>query len=210
MPVPFGKLSDVGRRTVVRCQSCMKGVFSVQEPPGDLAGSSAPGLAAGTLTGPLARRMLPRVDRREIAAIFAGGALGTLLRAALAEAFPHAATAWPWPTFAVNIVAAFALGYFVTRLQERLPLSSYRRPLLGTGLCGGLSTFSTMQVEILEMLDAHAGAWRPATRQRASPPATRRSTWPPRWSAGSGSISEPEGRGPAWTDERGTSGQGRR
>ena len=100
--------------------------------------------------------MPPPADRREIAAIFAGGALGTLARAALAEAFPHAATAWPWPTFVVNIVAAFLLGYFVTRLQERLPLSSYRRPLLGTGLCGGLSTFSTMQVEILKMLGAHA------------------------------------------------------
>jgi CrcB protein len=99
---------------------------------------------------------MPRVDRREVVAIFAGGALGTLVRAALAEAFPHSATSWPWPTFAVNIVAAFLLGYFVTRLQERLPLSSYRRPLLGTGLCGGLSTFSTMQVEILNMINAHA------------------------------------------------------
>ena len=97
-------------------------------------------------------------DAREIGAIFAGGALGTLARAGLAEAFPHSATAWPWPTFAVNVVAAFLLGYFVTRLQERLPLSSYRRPLLGTGLCGGLSTFSTMQVEILEMISAHAWA----------------------------------------------------
>ena len=95
-------------------------------------------------------------DAREVAAIFAGGALGTLARAALAEAFPHPATAWPWPTFTVNVVAAFLLGYFVTRLQERLPLSSYRRPLLGTGLCGGLSTFSTMQVEILAMIGAHA------------------------------------------------------
>jgi CrcB protein len=93
-----------------------------------------------------------------VAAVFVGGALGTLARAALAQAFPHAATAWPWPTFAVNVVAAFLLGYFVTRLQERLPLSGYRRPLLGTGLCGGLSTFSTMEVELLKMLSAHAWA----------------------------------------------------
>ncbi|HEY1642874.1 MAG TPA: fluoride efflux transporter CrcB [Streptosporangiaceae bacterium] len=115
----------------------------------DLAPSGSPGRP---------RLPLPRADRREIAAIFAGGALGTLARAALAESFPHAATAWPWPTFSVNIVAAFLLGYFVTRLQERLPLSAWRRPLLGTGLCGGLSTFSTMQVEILNMLDGHAWA----------------------------------------------------
>ena len=46
-----------------------------------------------------------------------------------------------------------ALGYFTTRLQERLPLSAYRRPFLGTGLCGALTTFSTMQLELLQMLD---------------------------------------------------------
>jgi fluoride exporter len=131
----------------------------VPEPPANLAaplsGFSVPSEPSvpephGT------RRALPRADRREIAAIFAGGAVGTLARAALAEAFPHSATSWPWPTFGVNVVAAFLLGYFVTRLQERLPLSSYRRPLLGTGLCGGLSTSSTMQVEVLKMISAHA------------------------------------------------------
>jgi fluoride exporter len=96
---------------------------------------------------------MARPDVRELAAVFAGGALGAVARAALGVAFPHAPTQWPWPTFAVNILGAFLLGYFATRLQERLPLSSYRRPLLGTGLCGGLTTFSTMQVEILTMLD---------------------------------------------------------
>jgi CrcB protein len=125
--------------------------------PAGLADSDQVLQGAGGVSPPGGRRLvLPRADGRTVAAIFAGGALGTLARAALAEAFPHAATAWPWPTFAVNIVAAFLLGYFVTRLQERLPLSSYRRPLLGTGICGGLSTFSTMGVEILKMLSAHA------------------------------------------------------
>jgi CrcB protein len=93
-------------------------------------------------------------DRRLVTAVFAGGALGTAARAALSTAFPVSAAQWPWPTFAVNILGAFLLGYFTTRLQERLPLSSYRRPLLGTGFCGGLTTFSTMQVELLRMLDA--------------------------------------------------------
>lgn len=92
-------------------------------------------------------------DRREIAAIFAGGVLGAVARAELAEAVPHGSGQWPWATFVVNIAGAFLLGYFATRLQERLPQSRYRRPLLGTGLCGALTTFSTMQLELLRMLD---------------------------------------------------------
>jgi CrcB protein len=92
-------------------------------------------------------------DRRELAAIFAGGALGTATRALLGQALPYAPGRWPWATLAVNLAGAFLLGYFATRLQERLPLSAYRRPFLGTGLCGGLTTFSTMQVELLQMLD---------------------------------------------------------
>jgi fluoride exporter len=92
-------------------------------------------------------------DNRELAAVFVGGAIGTVARAALSVLAAPDPQRWPWPTFAVNIVGAFLLGYFTTRLLERLPLSSYRRPLLGTGLCGGLTTFSTMQVETVRMLE---------------------------------------------------------
>ena len=94
-------------------------------------------------------------DGRELAAVFAGGAIGTLARAGLATVAAPDPGRWPWPTFIVNIVGAYLLGYFATRLLERLPVSSYRRPLLGTGLCGGLTTFSTMQVETIKMLEHH-------------------------------------------------------
>ena len=98
-----------------------------------------------------------RADRRELAAIFAGGVIGALARVGLVEALPFTPGQWPWATFAANVVGALALGYFTTRLQERLPLSAYRRPFLGTGLCGALTTFSTLQLELLQMLDHGEG-----------------------------------------------------
>ena len=98
---------------------------------------------------------MPRLDRRELAAIFLGGAVGALLRVWLGRRFTSAPAEWPWAIFAINVSGSFALGYFATRLQERLPLSTYRRPLLATGFCGAYTTFSTVQVEILAMLEHH-------------------------------------------------------
>jgi CrcB protein len=90
------------------------------------------------------------VDRRELGAIFLGGALGALLRAGLTEALADPGVGWPWATFIVNVVGAALLGYWFTTL----PHSQYRRPLLTTGFCGALTTFSTVQVELLEMIEA--------------------------------------------------------
>ena len=99
-----------------------------------------------------------RVDRRELAAIFVGGFFGAIARLGLVEALPYGPADWPWATFVANVAGALALGFLTTRLQERLPLSAYRRPFVGTGFCGALTTFSTMQVELLQMLDGgHVG-----------------------------------------------------
>lgn len=94
------------------------------------------------------------IDRRELGAVFLGGAIGTLLRAGLLEGLGEGAPGWPWATFIVNLLGAFLLGWLVVRFSP-----AFRwRPLLTTGFCGGLTTFSTMQVELLTMLEAgHVG-----------------------------------------------------
>ncbi len=94
-----------------------------------------------------------RFDRRELGAIYAGGVIGALARVGLTEAMPHGVDAWPWATFIANMIGAALLGWFVTRLGERLPPSTYRRPFLGTGICGALTTFSTLQLELFRMLE---------------------------------------------------------
>jgi CrcB protein len=96
---------------------------------------------------------VPRLDRRELAAIFAGGVVGAIARVWIGR---HVLTTdtWPWATFIINVSGTVVLAYSVTRLQERLPLSTYRRPFVGTGFCGAFTTFSTMEVEILDLLRA--------------------------------------------------------
>ena len=91
-------------------------------------------------------------DPRELAAIFAGGALGALARVWIARHLVSAGDGWPWAIFLINVAGSVLLAYSVTRLQERLPQSTYRRPFLGTGFCGAFTTFSTMELEILTLL----------------------------------------------------------
>lgn len=96
--------------------------------------------------------MRPRPPAPILLAVFCGGALGTLARAALEEAFAPAAGRWPWTTFAVNLAGAFLLGAIVARFAGRTH-SERRMALWGPGLCGGLTTFSTLQLELFELLD---------------------------------------------------------
>jgi fluoride exporter len=94
--------------------------------------------------------MPPVLETRLLAVVFAGGCAGTLLRAAVFEAAPQHAGRWPWATFCVNVAGAVLLGWIATRRSPADPA----RALIGTGFCGALTTFSTMQLEVLGLLDA--------------------------------------------------------
>jgi CrcB protein len=93
-----------------------------------------------------------KFDARRLTAIYVGGVIGALTRVGLAQATPHGPGAWPWGTFVVNMAGALALGYFFARLGDH-PEESLAHPFLTTGICGTLTTFSTLQLELFEMVD---------------------------------------------------------
>jgi CrcB protein len=96
---------------------------------------------------------VPHPNRHNLAAVFLGGVVGTLLRVWLGQRFEVAPAAWPWAIFAINVSGSFVLASLATHLQGDPPRPAYLRPLLGVGFCGAYTTFSTMQIEILHMLD---------------------------------------------------------
>lgn len=92
-------------------------------------------------------------DLRRLAVIYAGGMIGAVARVWLSQAAQHAPGQWPWATFAVNMAGALLIGYFVARLHDH-PEDSLTHPFLTTGICGTLTTFSTLQLELFQMVDA--------------------------------------------------------
>ena len=91
-------------------------------------------------------------------AIAFGGALGTLARFGLSEALPAAGADWHWATLIANVIGAAPLGVILVRLPNPASAPSRLRAFLATGVCGGLTTFSTMQRELLSMIDGGHGA----------------------------------------------------
>ena len=86
------------------------------------------------------------------AVIGAGGAIGALARAGLAELWPHRPDEWAWSTLVTNATGAALLGVLLAVLAHRYPRDRYARPLLGTGLLGGYTTFSTLSVEAVQLV----------------------------------------------------------
>ncbi len=62
---------------------------------------------------------------------------------------------FPWGTFTVNVVGCLVLG-LVTGAVAAGAASSEVQPLLGTGLCGALTTYSTFSYETLRLAESGA------------------------------------------------------
>jgi fluoride exporter len=91
-----------------------------------------------------------------ILAVMAGGMLGAPARY-LADRAVQARhdNVFPWGTLAVNVAGSALLG-FLLGAQRHLGLPPAAFALLGTGFCGGLTTFSTFGYETLRLLEDSA------------------------------------------------------
>jgi fluoride exporter len=78
-----------------------------------------------------------------------GGAVGTLARVGFDLAVPATPDGWPLATLAVNVSGALLLGMVVARVRDPRMAA-----LLGTGVLGGWTTFSTFAVELDALLRA--------------------------------------------------------
>ncbi len=77
--------------------------------------------------------------------VFLGGGVGSVFRFGVNQAATFLNLAGYWPTFFVNILGSFIAGVLVNFLPEQ------GRLLLITGFCGGLTTFSTFNLDNIQL-----------------------------------------------------------
>jgi fluoride exporter len=86
-----------------------------------------------------------------VAAVAVGGIVGAEARYGLAVGLPHVPGAWAWSTLIANVTGCLLIGVLMVLVSERIrhPLV---RPLLGVGVLGGYTTFSTYTVDIQQLV----------------------------------------------------------
>src|SRR6478609_1258142 len=141
---------------------------------------------------------------KNLSLVFVGAGAGGALRYLMSLLLNPLLVEIPLGTLAVNVLGSGAAGALIGFLAERAALEPTLRPLLLAGFLGGLTTFSSFAVEVVQMLEAqkpvaaaaivlvHVGASLAAAI--AGLIAVRALVaWPPRWPT----TMAPQGLSPA-------------
>ncbi|MFD5510515.1 CrcB family protein [Streptomyces sp. NPDC127051] len=90
-----------------------------------------------------------------LAAIAAGGALGSSARYGTALLWPAGPGGFPWATFWTNAIGCALIGVLMVLISEggRSAPHPLVRPFLGVGVLGGFTTFSTYAVDFSRLLE---------------------------------------------------------
>lgn len=87
-----------------------------------------------------------------VVAISLGSIVGGLSRYGLGLAMNSVFPPIPLGTLAANLIAAYIIGTAIAFFSAATGISPAWRLFIITGLCGGLSTFSTFSAELLSLL----------------------------------------------------------
>ena len=101
------------------------------------------------------------MDWKQMLAVVVGGGLGSFFRWGIGQiSFLQTQQNFPWPTFVVNMIGCFSIGYLY-KMQEQGSLGNFLPLLLITGFLGGFTTFSAFGLELFKYLKP--GMWMQAT-----------------------------------------------
>ncbi|MFC3394905.1 fluoride efflux transporter CrcB [Brenneria rubrifaciens] len=86
--------------------------------------------------------------------VFLGGGLGSVARWQLGIKFNGVYPALPFGTLLANLIGAFVIGGALAYFLRHPGLDPHWKTLITTGLCGGLTTFSTFSAEVVMFLQS--------------------------------------------------------
>lgn len=90
---------------------------------------------------------------RTVLLVAVGGALGSVSRYAMsAWVHRHTGLAFPYGTFAVNVLGCLVFGVIASLANERLAIGPAGRAFLLIGILGGFTTFSSFGFETFQLL----------------------------------------------------------
>lgn len=96
---------------------------------------------------------------KSLFAVIIGGSVGCTLRWLLSTRFNSLFPNLPPGTLVVNLLAGLIIGAALAYFLRQPHLDPFWKLMITTGLCGGLSTFSTFSVEVFALLQAGNYIW---------------------------------------------------